>query len=74
MKQHILRLGERIAPATMKRVRSTSKAQLAREINALRDDVRELRAEIDECRRDNIRIAELTEIVETRLAGGPPSA
>ena len=79
MKQQLITAGDRIAPGVMARVRSrrvASRAVLAQQSAALRDDVtrldaqlQELRAELDETRRDNIRLTELTDIVENRLAG-----
>lgn len=71
MKQKIIAVGDRVAPSLMARLRGAplpNHAQVLEELAQLREDVRDLRAEIDECRRDNVRIAELTDIVETRLA------
>ncbi|MBE9937670.1 MULTISPECIES: DUF6752 domain-containing protein [Cellulosimicrobium] len=74
MKQQIIRLGDKLAPSVMQRIRTPRNADVLEELARLRDEVRELRAEIDECRRDNVRIAELTDIVESRLAGRPMSS
>ncbi len=74
MKQQIIQLGDRLAPGVMERARTRSRAHLAREIETLKEELRELRAEIDECRRDNIRIAELADVVETNLARPRPTA
>ncbi|MGN7703187.1 hypothetical protein [Cellulosimicrobium sp. 22601] len=71
MKQQIIQLGDRVAPGLMERARTRSRAHLAREIEVLKDELRELRVEIDECRRDNIRIAEIADVVEANLAGRP---
>lgn len=43
--------------------------RLAEQLEAVQGDIRELRGEIDEFRADALRIAELTDIVEQRLAG-----
>ncbi|MBE9925210.1 DUF6752 domain-containing protein [Cellulosimicrobium cellulans] len=77
MKQKIIAVGDRVAPGLMARLRGKplpSHTDVLEELERLREDVRELRAEIDECRRDNVRIAELTDIVESRLAGRPMSS
>ncbi len=74
MKQQIIRLGDKLAPSVMQRIRTPRNADVLEELARLRDEVRELRAEIDECRRDNVRIAELTDIVESRLARRPMSS
>lgn len=73
MKQQLIRIGDKVAPSLMTRLRAPGNAEVLAELARLRDEVRELRGEIDECRRDNLRIAELTDIVETRLAA-PRSA
>ena len=43
-------------------------ALLEAEIEALTEQVQELREEIDESRRDALRVAELTDIIEHRLS------
>ncbi|ACQ79434.1 hypothetical protein Bcav_1174 [Beutenbergia cavernae DSM 12333] len=48
------------------------RSRTRRDIADLRAQLDELREEIDECRRDSLRIAELTDIVETRLAQPRP--
>ncbi|SME97388.1 hypothetical protein L603_000100000580 [Cellulosimicrobium cellulans J34] len=76
MKQKIIAVGDRVAPSLMARLRGKrlpNHATVLAELQQLREDVRDLRAEIDECRRDNVRIAELTDVVEARLAA-PRSA
>jgi len=50
--------------------RSGTVASLRAEIDELRHVITELQDEIDEVRRDNIRIVELTEIVENYLVDG----
>ncbi|WP_375000333.1 DUF6752 domain-containing protein [Aeromicrobium sp. CTD01-1L150] len=83
MKNKIVAMGERVSPSAMERLRGARARARARarqgrssEIARLREEVAELQelvaavhADIDECRRDNIRIAELTDVVEDRLAG-----
>jgi len=48
-------------------------ARLEAEVASLSDRVRELAEEVDEARRDSLRIAELTDIVERRLSSGEGS-
>lgn len=77
MKHKLLALGNRISPTAVDRLRdrrNSTRGALARETSRLRDDVTllqqrvaELTEEIDETRRDNVRLAELTDIVEHRL-------
>ena len=56
-------------PDTQVSVGSDSRVtRLEAEVESLTAEVRELREEIDESRRDARRIAELTDIVEQRLA------
>lgn len=77
MKQKIIAWGEQVSPETMSRLRGSStlstlrkpgrRGSLRREVTDLREQVAELRTEIDECRRDNVRITELTDVVENML-------
>lgn len=39
------------------------------EVDALREEIDRLRADVDELRRDNLRIAQLHDVVVDRLAG-----
>lgn len=81
MKQKIIAWGEQVSPGGMSRLRGSStlstlrhpgpRGNLRREVADLRVQVAELRTEIDECRRDNVRITELTDVVEILLASRP---
>jgi len=53
--------------------RASRVARLEAEVASLSDRVRELAEEVDEARRDSLRIAELTDIVERRLSSGEGS-
>lgn len=81
MKQKIIAWGEQVSPEAMSRLRGSStlstlrhrrpRGDLRREVADLREQVAELRTEIDECRRDNVRITELTDVVENLLGSRP---
>lgn len=81
MKQKIIAWGNRVSPAAMSRLRESStvsnlrrsgaRGSLRREVADLREQVVQLRTEIDECRRDNVRITELTDVVENMLGSRP---
>lgn len=72
MKNSIVGFADRVLPGVTDRLRARrQRARTPEELDvveALREEVRELRAEIDECRRDSLRIAELTDVVEQRLS------
>lgn len=64
----VIRLRRRVTSATPSVEPRDRTAQLEAAVEALTAEVRQLREEIDESRRDALRIAELTDIVEQRLA------
>ncbi|MGJ9411320.1 DUF6752 domain-containing protein [Aeromicrobium sp. CF4.19] len=79
MREKITAVGNRVSPGAMNRLRTARShgwsrraravTHLQEDVAELRDLVKELQAEVDETRRDNIRLVELTDIVENRLAG-----
>lgn len=72
MKMKIVAFADRVAPGVTDRLRARRRPPHTSEeidvLAALREEIRELRSEVDECRRDSLRIAELTDVVEQRLS------
>lgn len=69
------KVARRLMPETMATLQQAGTVR--RELEELRARVDELQAEIDESRRDSLRVAELTDIVMTRLSrsdGSEPQA
>ncbi|MBM9461935.1 hypothetical protein JL108_00655 [Aeromicrobium sp. YIM 150415] len=66
--ERVARLGRRVSSAAPSADSGDRTTQLEAAVERLTTEVRELREEIDESRRDALRIAELTDIVERRLA------
>ncbi len=71
MRRILVRLGRRLAPQLIDRLKDARDARRSRglrgRVDSLEAEVRELKAEIDEARRDSLRIAQLADLVQERL-------